>query len=190
MSRRATYRLDSTLRLDQVQVLGSHNSYHAFPYPQVLAFRTDLPRVEFTDDGGRLWASYSLPDKFSSVAHGLGLNDVLRIFTIGNLLANSGTETFDILLYLGGTKILDMGVVSIPNSASKRAVIVLWPLSPAVFFLKMCSAIMPSPAHPGNYFCVTFRMPPCRGCNRPARAVFQSSDRAPSRTNCPPRRFG
>jgi Phosphoinositide phospholipase C, Ca2+-dependent len=31
------YRLDSTLRLDQVQVLGSHNSYHGRPYPQVLA---------------------------------------------------------------------------------------------------------------------------------------------------------
>jgi hypothetical protein len=30
------YRLDSTLRLDQVQVLGSHNSYHGRPYPQVL----------------------------------------------------------------------------------------------------------------------------------------------------------
>jgi len=34
---RATYRLDNTLRLNQVQVLGSHNSYHASPYPQVLA---------------------------------------------------------------------------------------------------------------------------------------------------------
>jgi hypothetical protein len=31
------YRLDNTLRLDQVQVLGSHNSYHGRPYPQVLA---------------------------------------------------------------------------------------------------------------------------------------------------------
>ena len=31
------YRLDRTLRLNQIQVLGSHNSYHAFPYPQVLA---------------------------------------------------------------------------------------------------------------------------------------------------------
>jgi hypothetical protein len=31
------YRLDDTLRLDQVQVLGSHNSYHGRPYPQVLA---------------------------------------------------------------------------------------------------------------------------------------------------------
>jgi hypothetical protein len=31
------YRLDSTLRLDQIQVLGSHNSYHGRPYPQVLA---------------------------------------------------------------------------------------------------------------------------------------------------------
>jgi hypothetical protein len=33
----AAYPLDSTLRLDQVQVLGSHNSYHGRPYPQVLA---------------------------------------------------------------------------------------------------------------------------------------------------------
>jgi hypothetical protein len=31
------YRLDDTLRLNQVQVLGSHNSYHAKPYPEVLA---------------------------------------------------------------------------------------------------------------------------------------------------------
>jgi hypothetical protein len=31
------YRLDDTLRLDQVQVLGSHNSYHGRPYPQVMA---------------------------------------------------------------------------------------------------------------------------------------------------------
>ena len=36
-ARRRAYRLDSTLRLNQVQVLGSHNSYHAEPYPQVLA---------------------------------------------------------------------------------------------------------------------------------------------------------
>jgi hypothetical protein len=31
------YRLDDSLRLNQIQVLGSHNSYHAWPYPQVLA---------------------------------------------------------------------------------------------------------------------------------------------------------
>src|SRR5262245_4024003 len=31
------YRLDDQLRLNQVQVLGSHNSYHASPYPKVLA---------------------------------------------------------------------------------------------------------------------------------------------------------
>jgi len=31
------YPLDSTLRLNQIQVLGSHNSYHGQPYPQVLA---------------------------------------------------------------------------------------------------------------------------------------------------------
>jgi hypothetical protein len=30
------HRLDDTLRLDQVQVLGSHNSYHRTPYPEVL----------------------------------------------------------------------------------------------------------------------------------------------------------
>ena len=36
-AKRAGYRLDSTLRLNQVQVLGSHNSYHAEPYPKVLA---------------------------------------------------------------------------------------------------------------------------------------------------------
>jgi len=32
-----SYRLDDTLRLDQVQVLGSHNSYHGRPYAPVLA---------------------------------------------------------------------------------------------------------------------------------------------------------
>jgi hypothetical protein len=32
-----TYPLDSTLRLNQIQVLGSHNSYHGQPFPQVLA---------------------------------------------------------------------------------------------------------------------------------------------------------
>lgn len=31
------HRLDDTLRFDQVQVLGSHNSYHVTPYPEVLA---------------------------------------------------------------------------------------------------------------------------------------------------------
>ena len=36
-TRRASYPLDSSLRLDQVQVLGSHNSYHGRPYAQVLA---------------------------------------------------------------------------------------------------------------------------------------------------------
>ena len=34
---RPAYRLDSTLRLNQIQVLGSHNSYHGAPYPQILA---------------------------------------------------------------------------------------------------------------------------------------------------------
>jgi hypothetical protein len=33
----AGYPLDGTLRMDQIQVLGSHNSYHGRPYPQVLA---------------------------------------------------------------------------------------------------------------------------------------------------------
>src|SRR5450432_1772570 len=36
-SKTQTYPLDSTLRLNQIQVLGSHNSYHGQPYPQVLA---------------------------------------------------------------------------------------------------------------------------------------------------------
>ena len=31
------YPLDSTLRINQIQVLGSHNSYHGEPYPQILA---------------------------------------------------------------------------------------------------------------------------------------------------------
>src|SRR5262245_16495177 len=30
------YRLDSELRLNQVQVLGSHNSYHGAPFPPIL----------------------------------------------------------------------------------------------------------------------------------------------------------
>ncbi|MDQ1380407.1 MAG: hypothetical protein QOJ71_1126 [Actinomycetota bacterium] len=33
----AAYPLDNTLRMDQIQVLASHNSYHGRPYPQVLA---------------------------------------------------------------------------------------------------------------------------------------------------------
>lgn len=33
----APYRLDDSLRMDQIQVLGSHNSYHGRPFPQVLA---------------------------------------------------------------------------------------------------------------------------------------------------------
>ena len=32
-----SYRLDSTLKLNEIQVLGSHNSYHGAPYPQILA---------------------------------------------------------------------------------------------------------------------------------------------------------
>src|SRR5437588_681054 len=38
----AHYPNDDTLRLDQVQVLGSHNSYHGRPFPAVLA---DLYKV-------------------------------------------------------------------------------------------------------------------------------------------------
>src|SRR5258708_5753642 len=37
VTRAPAYRLDDSLRLNQIQVLGSHNSYHASPYPQVLA---------------------------------------------------------------------------------------------------------------------------------------------------------
>jgi hypothetical protein len=36
-SKNDKYPLDSTLRLNQIQVLGSHNSYHGQPFPQVLA---------------------------------------------------------------------------------------------------------------------------------------------------------
>jgi hypothetical protein len=35
--RNRAYRLDSTLTLNEIQVLGSHNSYHGAPYPQILA---------------------------------------------------------------------------------------------------------------------------------------------------------
>ena len=36
-ARASGYPLDSKLRLNQIQVLGSHNSYHGQPFPQVLA---------------------------------------------------------------------------------------------------------------------------------------------------------
>ncbi len=55
------YRLDDTLRLDQVQVLGSHNSYHGRPYPQVLAaLRKANAAVEETLD----YAHAPLPQQF------------------------------------------------------------------------------------------------------------------------------
>ncbi len=55
------YRLDDTLRLDQVQVLGSHNSYHGRPYPEVLAgLTTALPAVAPTLD----YAHAPLPEQF------------------------------------------------------------------------------------------------------------------------------
>ena len=56
------YPLDHTLRLDQVQVLGSHNSYHGRPYPQVLdAFYTSTPALARTLD----YAHAPLPQQFA-----------------------------------------------------------------------------------------------------------------------------
>jgi hypothetical protein len=57
----APYRLDDTLRLDQVQVLGSHNSYHGRPYPQVLAgLQKAIPGLSPTLD----YAHAPLPEQF------------------------------------------------------------------------------------------------------------------------------
>jgi hypothetical protein len=56
-----TYRLDSTLRLNQVQVLGSHNSYHAEPYPQVLAA---LRNVNVATAAGLDYGHRPLPAQF------------------------------------------------------------------------------------------------------------------------------
>ena len=57
----ARYRLDDTLRLDQVQVLGSHNSYHARPYPEVLAgLKKTIPGLSPTLD----YDHAPLPDQF------------------------------------------------------------------------------------------------------------------------------
>src|SRR5262245_55570293 len=57
----AGYPLDNTLRLDQVQVLGSHNSYHGRPYPQVLkALYASVPDVAKTLD----YAHAPLPQQF------------------------------------------------------------------------------------------------------------------------------
>jgi hypothetical protein len=56
-----TYPLDKTLRLDQVQVLGSHNSYHGRPYPQVLnALYASTPALARTLD----YAHAPLPQQF------------------------------------------------------------------------------------------------------------------------------
>jgi hypothetical protein len=56
------YRLDGSLRLDQVQVLGSHNSYHGRPYPQVLAaLYKSTPALAKTLD----YAHAPLPKQFA-----------------------------------------------------------------------------------------------------------------------------
>ncbi len=55
------YRLDDTLRMDQIQVLGSHNSYHGRPYPQVLAaLYKSTPALARTLD----YAHAPLPQQF------------------------------------------------------------------------------------------------------------------------------
>lgn len=56
-----TYRLDSTLRLNQVQVLGSHNSYRAWPYPEVLAA---LTKVNAASAIGLDYGHQTLPAQF------------------------------------------------------------------------------------------------------------------------------
>jgi Phosphoinositide phospholipase C, Ca2+-dependent len=56
-----SYRLDDSLRMDQVQVLASHNSYHGRPYPQVLAALTKAsPALALTLD----YAHAPLPQQF------------------------------------------------------------------------------------------------------------------------------
>ena len=62
--KRATYRLDSTLRLNQMQVLGSHNSYHAEPYPQVLAAAE--PRSTPAVAAGLDYGHRPLPEQFDA----------------------------------------------------------------------------------------------------------------------------
>jgi hypothetical protein len=57
----ATYRLDDSLRLDQVQVLGSHNSYHARPYPEVLE---QLRSLNVATAMGLDYAHAPLPEQF------------------------------------------------------------------------------------------------------------------------------
>ena len=56
-----SYRLDDSLRLDQVQVLGSHNSYHGRPYPEVLAA---LRKVSTALGDSLDYAHRPLPDQF------------------------------------------------------------------------------------------------------------------------------
>ncbi|MDQ1475515.1 MAG: hypothetical protein QOE62_744 [Actinomycetota bacterium] len=58
----AAYRLDHTLRMDQIQVLGSHNSYKGRPYPQVLAalYGSSAPLARTLD-----YAHAPLPKQFA-----------------------------------------------------------------------------------------------------------------------------
>jgi hypothetical protein len=57
----AHYPLDDKLRLDQIQVLASHNSYHGRPYPQVLTgLKKLVPAIEPTID----YAHAPLPQQF------------------------------------------------------------------------------------------------------------------------------
>jgi hypothetical protein len=58
-----THRLDSSLRLDQIQVLGSHNSYHGRPYPQVL---TALRNVNPATAIGLEYGHRPLPEQFDA----------------------------------------------------------------------------------------------------------------------------
>ena len=55
------YPLDSTLRLNQIQVLGSHNSYHGEPYPQVLA---ELRKVNAATAAGLDYGHRPLAQQF------------------------------------------------------------------------------------------------------------------------------
>src|SRR5690242_15813646 len=55
------YRLDGSLRLNQIQVLGSHNSYHAWPYPKVLAA---LRGVNAATAAGLDYGHRPLPEQF------------------------------------------------------------------------------------------------------------------------------
>jgi hypothetical protein len=60
-TRISSYRLDDTLRLDQVQVLGSHNSYHGRPYPQVVeSLRKAVPALIATIE----YEHAPLPEQF------------------------------------------------------------------------------------------------------------------------------